>query len=216
MVNFAALYYTLMNNNTGEVVMLLRAGVFAMTAGLFVTVMACGNPSTSDGGASTVKWGFLRASSTHLVNKANGATIRLCGVELDTLAWAINAWGAEIGKRFQFVNDCNNAHINSYGATDPYAISECARWGYSRNMYVQSFSNPMPMVDCGIDSSYRQAAILHEAGHLWGMCDQYPEQISNCESTTAPVNSVMNASWSTSLSSDDITGIRALNRQRGN
>jgi hypothetical protein len=187
-----------------------------LALGVALSISACGKTAKDDGGASSTNWGYFPDLPQHLIHRSNGATIRLCGANLETLGWAINVWGAEIGKRFRFVEDCSSQDVNSYGESDSYAIRECAGYGFANNMYVLRATSPMQMVDCGIASYLLETAILHEAGHLWGLCDQYEEAIGRCAYTTSPsAGSVMNDGDTTYLSSDDSTGIRQLQRRYG-
>ena len=70
----------------------------------------------------------------------------------------------------------------------------------------------MEFIDCERNKpKNRKAAFLHEAGHLFGLCDQWHGGLHLCEHTTDPVKeSVMGSLRYDSLQPDDIAGIRIL------
>jgi hypothetical protein len=199
--------------------MLKRALVSAVAMGVALTVAACGSVSSNGDDASDAKWGVMAIMPWHLVKKPNGATISMCGADLPTLQWAINEWGSHVGKTFRFVvyNDttnCANVDILSIAASTSYAQEQCGAKNWTNTMFMTDYARPMTVVDCG-GHGQLQEGFLHEAGHLWGLCDQYNAKgmsgMSNCVSTTAVApGSVMSGSWVSQLTDDDITGIRGI------
>ena len=132
----------------------------------------------------------------------------MCGAHFDDLAWAINVWASAIGRKFHFESNCTNPHIKVFSKEDPFAMSECQRYKLLGREYTQYTVQPMQVVDCG---GLTKNLALHEAGHLFGLCDQYPGEIAKCGYTTAATpGSVMQSAVTDYLTSDDLAGIKGL------
>jgi len=187
---------------------LKTAQLLAMAA----CMASCRTTSTTDQ-ISTTKWGLLPTQSHHLIHLPDGEEIRVCGVYFEQIRWAIQTWSKEIQRSYDVKSSCTRPHINAYGPQDPTTKRECARWGFTDRMYMHDHLNPMPLYDCGYPYDQRPA-LLHEVGHLFGLCDQYPEQIHKCAISTEVVpGSVMHEASKDFLTPDDIEGIKQAARR---
>jgi hypothetical protein len=163
--------------------------------------------------ASDVKFGLYADSKQALVYQPDGATITACGMYLDDLRWAINVWGAAIGRSYNVVENCTAYDIAVFGSTNQYAKTSCDLWKLNGRNFAFHSRKPREIVNCPGAVMAREK-MLHEVGHLFGLCDQYTEQVNHCEFTTTPVlGSVMNAASTTYLTDDDVEGIKALVRK---
>lgn len=161
--------------------------------------------------ASHVKFGFLKPSAQHLIQLPSGSQIRICGGHFDELKNAILKWAAAIDRTYDIVNKCESEHIQSFLTDEAFAKTNCSRWNIEARMYSESDKTPMRVVDCNIAKDRVPFAILHEVGHLFGLCDQYPGEVGRCVYSTDVVpGSVMHQAGSMQLQPDDIDGIRAL------
>jgi hypothetical protein len=168
--------------------------------------------------SSETKYGFLSPSTVHLVHAQSGATIRICGAYQNMLAWAISVWGRALERTFTVVQDCGgNQDVNIWWAGTQYAKEQCARYNFGPGkMFTFTSSKPMTLVECGgFSERALMTNLLHEAGHLFGLCDQYDASIHNCAvNFGVKAGSVMNSADTIELTVDDIDGIRALSRAR--
>ncbi|MGE0173956.1 MAG: hypothetical protein AB7T49_14260 [Oligoflexales bacterium] len=162
--------------------------------------------------SSEPKWGYVESDlQPHiLIRQPGGTEIRVCGAHFSEISWAIKKWASAIGRTFIYNESCSNPTIRSYGREESFAQSECGKSGLEGRAFARPTAVPMQVVDCGFDGDIR-LALLHEVGHLWGLCDQYPGEIDHCTFSTEPdPDSVMASGQSDSLTSDDIDGIRSL------
>jgi hypothetical protein len=165
---------------------------------------------------SDVKYGFLANQSRRLVKVPSGSTIRICGDDTDSLGWAIATWGRALGRTYNVVVSCSSPDIKSFGATDPVARQECANANIdSGRGFARPDLYPQVIYNCAAWNSGRKF-LLHEVGHLFGMCDQYQEALKNCVmKTQIDPSSVMAVADKEYLTDDDTTGIVALAADMG-
>ena len=172
-------------------------------------ILAC-KPAPNQ--ASEVKSGRLGTASTYwLTNYPSGSALSLYGASPQTVAWAINVWAAPLGKSFvvQSGTSPSQATVWSYSQRDAESRGWCN--GFAGRAYALPDRTPMVIVDCGGFARSGSSYVLHEVGHLFGLCDQYPEGISNCAVSTQPApGSVMYSARTTSLTDDDVTGVMAV------
>lgn len=179
-------------------------------------LVSCG-PQTGENG-SELKWGHLptnAGSGNWITNVGPQDEIELCGTDTSYLEVAIRRWAEPLGRaqhlkivacgkgtkvksKITFATNhtgypCTQAGVQ--GATDPN----------SGQMWICSkLSAPMKYV------------IVHETGHMWGMCDMYAGGESRCDSKNKTVvdNSAIMGNGSVSddpaLTKDDIEGIKAM------
>ena len=164
------------------------------------------------------KYGFLPfIKSYQFINLPSGSTIRVCGSSsFDDLKWAIGTWAKEIDRSYTIMQSCTQPDIYSYSSTEEYAQRKCREYNLVGRAYMEYRAYPMELVNCGV--TYSKGALLHEVGHMFGLCDQYPGEIERCDFTTLPsTEAIMNGGWTTSerLSEDDVKGIRALAKKFG-
>ena len=163
---------------------------------------------------SKLQWGFLAPGSSLLIHVPDGGTIRVCGEYFNSVRWAIQTWGVPINRSYNVVYDCTNAQINLFVQNEQYAKDQCESLKIT-TAFAHPLQSPQEIVDCGILAG-NDAIVLHEVGHLFGLCDQYAASIGNCETNNGIViGSVMNANNSLTLTEDDIEGIQALARKYG-
>lgn len=160
---------------------------------------------------SSLKWGHLKDWDPQywLINVLPNETIDVCGdIELGGLAViGIKRWLSQIDREkavnvsYQFGNKCKNpgkwtVKIKPFGE------------GGNANPETHEIQ-----AECNDDC---ESTVLHESGHLFGLCDQY-EGIDNCDSNNQSAmkekNSVMGDSYSTVFSHDDILGIKRLSQR---
>ena len=158
--------------------------------------------------ASSLKWGYLADDSHHLINLPNNSTIGVCGADVEIIGWAINSWGAAIGRHYSVVADCDHEKIDNWPPNSDFAKSNCAQFNIT-TAYARPELDPQQIVDCGeMDGA---VGYIHEVGHLFGLCDQYADHVGNCAYNNGIVaGSIMNASDKEYLTQDDLDGIRAL------
>lgn len=182
---------------------------------LLIALAACRTTKPSE---SDLTWGYLGNITPHnLIRQPSGTIIKVCGLYSVQTTWAIQVWAAYINRRLIVVQSCDHPHIVTQSATlEPLLNEECIRRGNTSGLFADPYNHPMRIAMCNttaLNSSDIQAAILHEVGHLWGMCDQYRIQdgLKTCAYTTEPVEgSVMNINPPLYLTADDIAGIQNL------
>jgi len=163
------------------------------------------------------QFGFLYNPSTRLIAKPNGSSIEICGgSQFSELKKAIEIWGKAINKTYKITNTCKNPSIFNYTRTDHQTEEEVFRWSF---LSARWYSNDLAFVSAdgkriynAMDRPMPWRVVLHEVGHMFGLCDQYKAAIQNCARTTRPVaKSIMLDAWSyDALQEDDIEGIRNL------
>lgn len=139
----------------------------------------------------------------------NGTNIKICGPQTNRIIQAIETWGKALGRQYIFENSCDNPTIRSYGYNDPATLK------YKLDASVLAFTmvvgTPLEIFN-NQPEEMSKATVLHEVGHLMGLCDQYIGGIRKCAKTTKPVQKSVMGSTSTytELQNDDIEGIRYL------
>jgi hypothetical protein len=183
---------------------------------VLITGIALLGCRTSKSGGSEVKWGLSPDHQNYLIYYPDGATIRVCGAHFEEIKWAIATWAKAIDREYNIVQSCGDQHISSFGPDDPFAIEDCKRWNMQGRRYSQATLTPMRLVDCKSTKDVK-LSMLHEAGHLFGLCDQYEGQRERCSVSTDPVpGSVMHSAQSLYLTEDDIMGLKALEARARN
>ena len=165
-----------------------------------------------DAAPSDPKFGFLKVWTKNLMIIEDGQTIGICGAHFDELKSSILKWGAAIGRSYEIRKTCTAGQyqVSSFAADTAFAIKSCKESGSSNRMFTNS-SDIVYMVDCNKAADRVPFSVLHEVGHMYGLCDQYAEGISNCVTTTAVVEgSVMKSAITMELTQDDIEGLRVL------
>lgn len=192
------------------------AWVALLAAGVFVLSTFSCKPRNELNQDSDVKYGFLSKDRRRLVKVPDGGTIRICGDDTKNIRWAIATWGAVLGRTYNIVETCSGADIQSFGASDPNAVADCKKENIDvGGGFARPWTNPMQIVNCGAWNSGTKF-ILHETGHLFGMCDQYQASLKNCVYKTAiDPTSVMAVADKEYLTEDDKAGVRALNTEVG-
>lgn len=166
-------------------------------------------------------FGFLQPSRHYLSNVPDKGTIGICGnTQFNEIKKAINMWGAAINRTYHVIQSCNNHDIEVHNRQDPKTLEAIKKWPHFKKRYDEGKDLAFVVIhEDGFLHFYNTTikplsytTILHETGHLFGLCDQYPESITICARTTAPVKkSVMMNAWKfNSLQQDDIEGLRNL------
>lgn len=176
----------------------LTLGVCAF---VFVLLSGCGaGPDVSD-----LKWGHLDEATggdktKWFINILPNEFIEICGTD-DPVYQTQNAFKkwATVLQRVNFIT------------VKPCSQDSTAKWKIIVSQGSWSMSWPgTGQVQMGGGGSGPPFAMLHEMGHLWGMCDQY---INNCDPNHSgpwDQSSVMGSAADMELKSDDIAGIKAL------
>lgn len=197
--------------------MRIKLGKILTFIQLLILIVSCG--AGKQEASSDVSYGLSPGKSNFLIYKPDGSDLYLCGDDIETLAWAISTWASAIGFQYQFFESCdpNIATVYSYGESDSTKKDECTKYGYENRGYANTSSQPMQVVNCNAwNPGYR--FMLHEVGHLFGLCDQYDDfprnkQYCATQSSTIDPKSVMASANRTDLSKDDQAGIRELYRR---
>lgn len=186
---------------------------------LGLVVVACGVGSgASDANlGSELKWGHLPVSAggqKWLINVKPNEEIELCGSDTEILKAAIIQWAKEIGRGAIKVVDCNKgtAVKIKVNISTNYTQYPCTING------VQGATDPSSgqMYICSKLAAPKSYVIVHETGHLWGMCDMYPGQEQRCDTahkTVVDNTAIMgngNVKDNPELRPDDISGIKAM------
>jgi hypothetical protein len=175
-----------------------------------VFCISCKHTANTEG-ASSLHWGFSKPHKNYFVLKPHNSMIKICGSQATQIGEAINDWARHIRRKFRIVETCEGHHISSYSFRDDFSKELCEKYNLQGRAFAQPTKSPMRIVNCR-DSALKPSAILHEVGHLFGLCDQYSPQIDKCiQSTDAAHNSLMRSSYTfDSIQSDDSEGLRVL------
>lgn len=179
---------------------------------LSMIALSCG---TSDRArdVSRVAYGIKADHPSLMIHLKSGAWIGVCGHPRDiyVLDWAMNEWGRQIGRHYSTYYDCDNPWVRVYRVNEPTAIKMCAPKGPGqRTARAWAAASPQLLVDCG--SGWTDETMVHEVGHLFGLCDTY--EGSTCPNLESVVHgAIMNTATGTTLQRDDINGIRELARR---
>jgi len=182
------------------------------SGGLVRTIEGKKNNSVLEAGT----WGHLKSDrNSWLAQLPPGSAITICGDhQMETLA-ALRAWSNSVGRTgsFAFSVGCTPnvaTKIKVVGSTRPEAKAHCA----DRKRGGSAFVSERAIILCMDKMLY--PILLHETGHLWGMCDVYPAKLlpsDNCDPnwfTGRNSFSVMGASYTSNLSGADIEGVSKL------
>ena len=192
---------------TASILGLLKT--IAGTTSLLLVASAC-LTAKKDG---ALKYGYLIDSKELFVYLPDGAEIRQCGGPTEMLNWAVNTWGAAIGRSYAVISDCVNPDIKFYDRESAYALEECGAASLYGRLFAKYWRVPREIVTCP-GAELTRIALLHEVGHLFGLCDQYESAIGNCAFTTPAANgSVMQTADKDFLTPDDENGIKSLAQQ---
>ena len=174
--------------------------------------------------SSQVKWGYLTdVEDVILLKVPPKGNVTVCSDNQqigENVVRSVLVWAKEIG-RGNYLNVDNSCNNNAEFKIDvKYATT------------VDGFQNPTACTDGQGQIWYSDAqtygqfpVMLHEIGHNWGLCDQYiNEQMpaaDNCSNElaghtnadkTGTGNSVMGANYGSTLTQDDIDGIKYISQ----
>lgn len=178
-------------------------------------LLGCG-PREDNG--SELKWGHLPTSAgsgNWLTNVGPEDEVELCGSDTSYLEVAVRRWAEPLGRaKFLKVVGCGKGTRVKSKITfaTNQTVYPCNQAG------VQGATDPSSgqMNICANLSAPIKYVIVHETGHMWGMCDMYAGGESRCDSAHKTVvdNSAIMGNGSVgddpSLTKDDIEGIKAM------
>ena len=164
-------------------------------------------------------WGHLSGGRINWLAQAEpGSTVGVCGDHADELVVGIKSWLAAAGRQggVQVLATCDltkaKKTIGVFGRERPESIRACKNFPKA---VALTYVSQSIVVVCN-DSDRLMEVMLHEAGHLWGMCDVYPENVigsGNCDEayyTGRSRASVMGANYSLALSEADRLGLTTM------
>lgn len=186
---------------------------------IFVSAIAlfgCG-PRENDNG-SELKWGHLPTSAgsgNWLTNVGPEDEVELCGEDTSYLEVAVRRWAEPLGRA---------KHLKIVGCGKGTRVKSKITFATNVTAYpctvsgVQGATDPNSgqMNICSKLSAPIKYVIVHETGHMWGMCDMYAGGESRCDSAHKTVvdNSAIMGNGSVGddppLTKDDIEGIKAM------
>jgi hypothetical protein len=195
--------------------------------GFFSLITSCADkPSESE-----PYWGHLNYSpNAWIANIGPQSTISTCGNYADEGAESIKIWAAAIGRasdlKIQTTSCEPQAYLSPSSANHQYefrtAVTSFEQTYCKENILAFASAEMRLVVVCRPDVNLK-GVMLHEVGHLWGMCDQYPIRLSstgeplgdNCDpvhrTSERQGDSVMGAGGLYSeLTATDAEGIKAL------
>lgn len=160
---------------------------------------------------SKTKYGFVEKQSYLFINIKPGETIRVCGdTHFNLVEKSIQKWGEAIHRSFKVEESCDDPHVRMHGYEDDETKEICEENGLHNRMAVQYNDRP-DFWDCDKSPNLVPFSVLHEVGHLFGMCDQYDAGLVGCKMYRQPADgSVMRSATTLDLMPDDILGIRVL------
>ncbi len=169
------------------------------------------------------EYGFEHNLSSRLIAKENGSKITLCALrspkthQLEEIRDAIQTWAAVINRHYEITFSCENyPSVTVYNREDPETEAIVNKWDFLKSRWntedLSFVGGDGRTLYNAMRKSMTKGTVLHEVGHLMGLCDQYPGGITNCAWTKQPVTkSIMaNNLYFTSLQEDDKEGIRHL------
>ena len=163
-------------------------------------------------------WGHLYGARTEwLAQSPPGTVFNVCGDNAAEIISGIKAWSTASGRTdgLSFQESCSrkkSTMIYSFGRDKSTAKEVCKKYPKA---VALTFVDSRTIVACDKTDKLPEV-MLHEAGHLWGMCDVYPEDVigsTNCDLnyfTGRSHGSVMGANYKQALSPADISGIAAM------
>lgn len=208
---------------------LFLSGCGADEAGKLIRDMGEDGPIEKAGFSGDGTWGHLWGGrSAWLTQEHPGRVIKICGDHVSELAAGVRAWSKVAGRdgELWIVENAGKAcdtrdvsagrNIFVIGRSRPEAAKLCEKFPKA---VALTYVDHGAVVVCD-ETSKMSEVMLHEAGHLWGMCDVYPENVtgsSNCDShyfTGRSRHSVMGANYSKTLAAADIAGMEAMIRRQ--
>ncbi len=189
---------------------------FGLVAALVSFMVACG-PQTNEQD-SELKWGHLPTSAgsgNWLTNVGPQDEIELCGTDTSYLEVAVRRWAEPLGRA---------QHLKIVACGKGTKVKSKITFATNHTEYpctvngVQGATDPNSgqMWICSKLSAPIKYVIVHETGHMWGMCDMYAGGESKCDSKNKTVvdNSAIMGNGSVgddpALTKDDIEGIKAM------
>ncbi len=170
-------------------------------------LFACRNPSEE---GSELKWGHLKTTqydpAIWLISAPPNSVIEVCGEQQTHAVAGLKKWAAAIGRSAYLTFVTCDADPKAT-ITVTVKTSSCGGTAWadpaSLTVHLCSEANTIPIAQL----------LLHETGHLWGMCDQYQEGLSFCDtghmSAQMPTKAVMKW-YEDNLQQDDIDGLTNL------
>jgi hypothetical protein len=166
--------------------------------------------------------GFLEPT---LVNVPPNAKIAVCADAkmLAPVMNAMRAWATALGRleHLKLEATCDPAGASGWvSVVDPVSAqdkADCQSDAFADPAFKKTDFGGGIMV-CHPDQEM-VGLLIHEVGHLWGMCDQYADDTfevgmhSSCSKVNASASattSVMNGTGPKELTPDDVAGIKAL------
>jgi hypothetical protein len=207
---------------------LSQSTIYVLTVCL-IFLFSCKDNITSEAKYGSLDNDLLNGSFRNVVIKAMpSSTIAVCGKQAKILSQALQIWASAIGRTtlsFKYQLSCTPSpkFPGLYGTIATFAYDDprttCRSIAAARTEAGGADSTLFKFFACV--SSLPTKTYLHEAGHIWGMCDQYVNQdigtgmhktCSNLYRSVKATTSVMNSGDNglTSLSVDDIMGIRIM------
>jgi hypothetical protein len=195
----------------------------ALAALTSLVVSACGGPislphSDQPEEEEPGTWGHLaHGRYSWLVQLPPRAVVGVCADDGIDFVTALSAWAKAIGRdgSLSFLRTCDDTSVSRtvtvMDTRHPDAQTACDEMGDVGGFAVVGTDT---VVIC--EPKHAVPIALHEAGHLWGMCDVYPSDdplADNCDPawfTGRNEHSVMGANYQRHLASADVEGIQLL------
>lgn len=181
-----------------------------------LVLVGCG-PSTDDG-SSELKWGHLPTSAgsgNWLTNVGPQDEIELCGSDTSYLEVAVRRWAEPLGRaKYLKVVPCGKG--TRVKSKIKFATEQSVYPCDQRGVQGATDPNSGTMNICKNLQAPIKYVIVHETGHMWGMCDMYAGGESRCDSKHKTVvdNTAIMGNGSVgddpALTKDDIEGIKAM------
>ena len=185
---------------------------------LFTFIFSCGS---EDKTKSELDWGHLNlGGSAPILNVKPGETLGVCGPKNVGVIAAAKEWASHTNRKdgFKIISGCNQ-RTNIY--TEVWSQERMCRHAGQRpgcGIMGLAIRNKLIVVSGASNTNL----LLHETGHLFGMCDQYADRgrwQSSCSRywrtgrmfTMSAMGAV--APGRTRLTQDDVRGIQNLTKR---
>lgn len=184
--------------------------IISPIAGIIFAVISCGKPQEED--RSDLNWGVYRQTwhinHTGLLSLPPNSKICVRGYMAKETVAAIKQWTDAVGRtaRLPANVDCvdGKRNIEVRGPRDAACQGGIAGDTNTVDRIRVCQQYPAPVL---------QHVLLHEVGHMWGLCDQYGGG-QDCQQGRVNPNTIMGvATGRTSLTPDDIEGIKYVTSQ---